>query len=162
MAVTNNNFLTPPSTLSNPFPNGIQPLGATTPGLGTFLGQNIAFFNPEVRNPYSIRWNFGIERQLPGDMVLQVVYIGNHSVHLPVTTNLNGIPQQYLATGWVRNQNVINTLSSTVANPFAGLLPGSTSLNGSTVALSQLLLALSPVPQQRSHRAVQRSRQLLL
>ena len=99
MAVTNNNFLTPTSTLSNPFPNGIQPLGATTPGLGTFLGQNIAFFNPEVRNPYSIRWNFGIERQLPGDMVLQVVYIGNHSVHLPVTTNLNGIPQQYLASG---------------------------------------------------------------
>jgi len=144
MVVTNNNFLTPATTLSNPFPNGIQPLSTTTPGLGTFLGQSVTFFNPHVRNPYSVRWNFGIERQLPGDTVLEVVYIGNHSVHLPVTTNLNGIPQQYLATGWVRNQNVINTLSSTVANPFAGLLPGSSSLNGSTVALSQLLL---PYPQ---------------
>ncbi len=140
MVVTNNNYLSPATTLSNPFPNGIAPLGATAPGLGTFLGQGVTFFNPNVRNPYSIRWNFGVERQLSADTVLQVVYIGNHSVHLPITTQLNGIPQQYLATGWTRNQTVINTLSSTVANPFAGLLPNSTSLNGSTIALSQLLL----------------------
>jgi hypothetical protein len=144
MAVTSNNFLSPASALSNPFPNGIQPLGGTQPGLGTFLGQNIAFFNPRVRNPYSVRWNFGIEHQLPGDMVLEVVYIGNHSVHLPISTSLNGIPQAYLANGWVRDKNVIDLLSSTVPNPFAGLLPGSSSLNGSTVALSQLLL---PYPQ---------------
>ena len=142
MVVTNNSYLTPAATLSNPFPNGIQP--PTQPGLGTFLGQSIVFINPNIRNPYSIRWNLGVERQLSGDTVLQIVYIGNHSVHLPITTQLNGIPQQYLATGWARNQNVINTLSSTVANPFAGLLPNSTSLNGSTVGLSQLLL---PYPQ---------------
>jgi hypothetical protein len=54
------------------------------------------------------------------------------------------VPQQYLATGWVRDQTVINTLSATVPNPFAGLLPNSTSLNGSTIGLSQLLL---PFPQ---------------
>ena len=144
MVVTNNSYLSPANTLSNPFPNGIAPLGTTPPGLGTFLGQSVTFFNPDVRNPYSLRWNLGVERQLSGDMVLQVVYIGNHSVHLPITTQLNGIPQQYLATGWVRNQNVINTLSSTVANPFAGLLPNSTSLNGSTIGLQQLLL---PFPQ---------------
>jgi hypothetical protein len=144
MVVTNNSYLSPASTLSNPFPNGIIPLGTTAPGLGTFLGQSILFVNPHVRNPYSVRWSFGIERQLTGDMVVQVVYIGNHSVHLPVTTQLNGIPQQYLAKGWVRDQTVINTLSATVANPFAGLLPNSTSLNGSTIGLSQLLL---PFPQ---------------
>ena len=138
MVVTNNSYLTPATTLSNPFPNGIQ--SASAPGLGTFLGQSVVFVNPNVRNPYSVRWNFGIERQLSGDTVLQVVYIGNHSAHLPITTQLNGIPQQYLATGWVRNQTVINTLSSTVPNPFAGLLPNSTSLNGGTIGLSQLLL----------------------
>lgn len=55
MVVTNNSYLTPAATLSDPFPNGITPLGATPPGLGTFLGQGITFFNPEVRNPYSIR-----------------------------------------------------------------------------------------------------------
>jgi hypothetical protein len=144
MVVTNNSYLSPATTLSNPFPNGILPLGSTAPGLGTFLGQSVLFVNPHVRNPYSVRWNFGIERQLLADTVLQVVYIGNHAVHLPITTQFNAIPQQYLATGWVRNQTVINTLSSTVPNPFAGLLPNSTSLNGSTIALSQLLL---PFPQ---------------
>jgi hypothetical protein len=39
---------------------------------------------------------------------------------------------------------VVNFLSSTVANPFQGLLPNSGSLNGATIALSQLLL---PFPQ---------------
>lgn len=96
-----------------------------------------------MRNPYSIRWNFGVERQLASDTVLQVVYIGNHSVHLPITTPLNGIPQQYLATGLARNQSVINALTAIVPNPFAGLLPG-TPLNGGTIAVSQLLM---PYPQ---------------
>ncbi len=145
MVVTNNNYLSPASTLSDPFPNGIQQPAISALGLGTFLGQNISFFNPNVRNPYSVRWNFGIQRLLPGNMALEVAYIGNHGVHLPIaSTSLNAIPQPYLATGWVRNQTVINTLSSTVTNPFAGLLPGSSSLNGSSVALSQLLL---PFPQ---------------
>jgi hypothetical protein len=138
--VTNNNYLTPAATLSNPFPNGIIPLGATPPGPGTFLGQSVLFANPRIRNPYSVRWNFGVQRQLSATTVLQVVYIGNHSVHLPITTQLNSIPQQYLATGWMRNIGVINTLSSTVPNPFAGLLPNSTSLNGTSIGLQQLLL----------------------
>jgi hypothetical protein len=144
MVVTNNNYLTPAATLSNPFPNGIIPLNSSAPGLGTFLGQSVLFASPQIRNPYSIRWNFGIQRQLSPNTVVQVVYIGNHSLHLPITTQLNGVPLQYLATGLVRNNTIINNLSSTVANPFAGLLPNSTSLNGSTIALQQLLL---PFPQ---------------
>jgi hypothetical protein len=144
MVVTNNNYLTPAATLANPFPNGIIPLSAAAPGLGTFLGQNILFANSNIRNPYSVRWNFGIERQLSPTTVVQVLYIGNHSVHLPITTQLNSVPQQYLATGSVRNNIVINSLSATVPNPFAGLLPNSTSLNGSAIALQQLLL---PFPQ---------------
>src|ERR1035437_234489 len=105
--------------------------------MAPFPAQSIMFFNPSIRNPYSIRWNLGIQRQLSGDMVLEVAYIGNHSVHLPIaSTSLNGIPQAFLATDWARNQTVINLLGSTVSNPFAGLLPGSSSLNGSTVALS--------------------------
>jgi hypothetical protein len=43
MVVTNNSYLSPATTLSNPFPNGILPLGATAPGLGTFLGQSVRF-----------------------------------------------------------------------------------------------------------------------
>jgi hypothetical protein len=57
-----------------------------------------------------------------------------------VNHNLNFIPNQYLSRSPVRDQAVINTLTANVANPFAGLLAGTT-LNGSTVQASQLLAA---------------------
>jgi len=142
---SNNNYLSPATTLSNPFPTGILPPVGSSAGTGTFLGQQVTFFNPQARNTYSMRWNFGVQRQLPGQLVLEVAYIGNHSVHVAVTTDqLDDIPQQYLSTSPVRNTALINQLSANVPNPFAGLLPNSTALNGSTVALSQLLV---PFPQ---------------
>lgn len=141
---TNNNFLTPAGSLSNPFPTGIlRPAGASG-GAGTFLGQQVTFFNPQAIHPYEIRWTFGIQRELPGQMVLEVAYIGNHGVRLPVTTQLDYIPRQYLSTSPFRDQNTINVLTGTVANPLKGLIPNSSSLNGSTVALQQLLI---PFPQ---------------
>ena len=142
---TTNNYLSPAGTLSNPFPNGIlQPPGSSL-GLSTFLGQPIAFFNPNRRNAYSFRWNFGIQRALPGNVALEVAYIGNHSVHLPIASvQLNGVPQAFLSRSPVRDQAAINLLGGSVANPFAGLLPGSSSLNGGSVALQQVLL---PFPQ---------------
>jgi hypothetical protein len=145
MVVTNNNYLSPATTLSNPFPAGILQPSGSSQGAGTFLGQAVTFFNPQLVNPYSLRWNFGVQRQLPGQFVLEVAYIGNHAVHL-LTSNiqLDDIPRQYLSTSPVRDTATINLLSGSVANPFQGLLPNSTSLNGSTVALSQLLI---PFPQ---------------
>src|SRR5262249_8509595 len=132
MVITNNNYLTPASTLSNPFPNGI--LQPSLPNNGTFLGQQVKFFNPNVLNPYSMRWNFGVHRQLPGKFVLEVVYIGNHTVHQIITDrNLNPIPRQFLSTQPFRDSTVINLLGSTVTNPLAGLLPNSSSSNGATI-----------------------------
>jgi len=141
---TNNNYLSPAATLSNPFPSGIlQPAGSSQ-GAATFLGQSITFMNTHAINPYSVRWDFSVERQLTRDMVLEAAYIGNHSVHLGINQQLDYIPAAYLSTSPVRDNNTINLLASTVPNPFAGLLPNSTSLNGKTVALSQLLV---PFPQ---------------
>jgi hypothetical protein len=144
-AITNNNYLSPATTLADPFPTGIQfPVGGSL-GPSTFLGQQVKFFAPNMRNSYSMRWNFGVQRQLPGQFVLEVAYIGNHAVHLLIAdTNLNILPRQYLSPALARDNSVVNFLSGTVANPFQGLLPNSGSLNGSTVALSQLLL---PFPQ---------------
>ena len=145
MAVTNNNYLSPAATLSDPFPNGIITPPGSSLGAGTFLGQQVTYFNPQARNTYSMRWDFGIQRELPGQLVLEVAYIGNHAVHVLITTDqLNAIPQQYLSRSPVRDNAVINQLTGNVPNPFKGLLPNSTSLNGSTVALSQLLV---PYPQ---------------
>ncbi len=143
---TNNNYLTPAATLSNPFPNGILSPAGSSGGAGTFLGQQLTLFNPEVRNPYSIRWDLSIQRQLPGQMVLEVAYVGSHSLHLPITTQLDYIPRQYLATSFTRNTTVANQLTGTVPNPFQGLLPNSSADNGATVALDQLLIRFPQYP----------------
>ncbi len=136
---TNDSYLTPSATLSNPFPNGIlQPTGSSL-GLSTFAGKSLTFFNPEPLNPYSQRWTFGIQRQLPGSTVFEIGYIGNHALHLPVNRQLNFLPRQYLSASTVRDQPVIDRNTANVANPFQGLLPG-TSINGSTIGRAQLLL----------------------
>ena len=147
---TIDSYLTPNApgtgTLSNPFPGGIQhPAGAAN-GVNTFLGQSITFFNPHIRNPYDIRWDVGIQRELPGQMVLEVAYIGNHGVHLPINKQLDFIPRQYLSTQIFRDTTTINLLGTSVTNPFRGLLPGSSSsvYTSTTVSLSSLLV---PYPQ---------------
>jgi hypothetical protein len=38
-------------------------------------------FDPNAKIPYSIEYNFGIERQLPSSMVLKVDYVGSVSRH---------------------------------------------------------------------------------
>jgi hypothetical protein len=136
---TNDGFLTPAATLSNPFPVLQRPQGAAQ-GLATYLGQGVSFLNPDQQNPYSFRYNLNIQHQLPWDAVLEIGYAGNHAVHLAVNHNLNFVPNQYLSHSLVRDQATINTLTANVVNPFAGLLPGTT-LNGSTVQASQLLAA---------------------
>ncbi|MCU1260776.1 MAG: hypothetical protein JWO80_3661 [Bryobacterales bacterium] len=136
---TNDGFLTPAATLSNPFPALQHPQGSSQ-GLATYLGQSVSFVTPDQKNPYSFRYNLNIQHELPWDSVLEVGYAGNHAVHLAVNQNLNFIPNQYLSRSPVRDQPVINALTANVPNPFAGLLPGTT-LNGTTVPASQLLEA---------------------
>src|SRR5262249_27108049 len=58
---------------------------------------------------------------------------------LSTNTNiLDAVPRQYLSTSPVRDQATIDFLSTIVANPFQGLIPGQT-LNGSTTTRAQLL-----------------------
>lgn len=142
---TTASFLYPAvATLSNPFPNGfLQPVGASK-GLDTFVGTSIQMFNPNIVNAYSMRWDLSIQRQLKGKMVLEVAYIGNRGVHLPINTQLDYVPRQYLATSVFRDPTIPSLLTGTVTNPFAGLIPNYSGMNGKTIALQQLLI---PYPQ---------------
>ncbi len=145
MTVTNNNYVSPAATLSNPFPNGIlQPTGSAL-GLATFNGQAVSFLNPKMSNPYSLRWDLAVQHTFRKNTLLEVAYVGNHSVHIPINlTQLNGIPRQFMSTLPTRDAAAISTLTGTVTNPFAGLLPNSTNQNGATTALANLL---APYPQ---------------
>jgi hypothetical protein len=143
LTATSNNYLTPLVTLSNPFPSGfLQPSGSSL-GLLTFAGQGVTFLNPVVKSPYSLRWNLGFQHSLTKDLMFEAVYIGNHSVHLPINyTQLNGIPRQYLSTLAVRDPNQ-TYLTSSVANPFSGL---QTTQNTATTTPAQLLARYPEFP----------------
>jgi Carboxypeptidase regulatory-like domain/TonB dependent receptor len=143
MQVTTNSYLSPATTLSNPFPAGLTQPPGNSLGLSTFLGQPISFYAPEVRNDYAVRWDLDIQRNLPWNTLVEVGYVGSHLARLSVSKSLDYVPASYLNVGQARNPADITFLSASVANPFSGLLPGST-LNGSLVAQSQLLL---PYPQ---------------
>ena len=70
----------------------------------TYAVQTLQFLNPEMKNGYSVRWNFDIQQNLTPNTMLEVAYIGNHGVHLPVNvTQLNGIGRQYMSTLPVRD-----------------------------------------------------------
>jgi hypothetical protein len=142
---TSNNYLTPANTLSNPFPNGfVQPAGSSL-GASTFLGQTISFLAPVQHDPYSERWDLGIQHELTGTTLIEAMYVGNHSVHLPIAQqNINATKLSYLTTAPFRDQLLSSSYGATVANPFAGLLPNGGSFNGSTTAISNLIV---PYPQ---------------
>jgi len=140
--------LIPPvlSTLSNPFPNGFLQASGSSKGTSTFLGNSITFFDPNSINPYTIRWEFSVQRELPGQMVLEVAYIGSHTMHQPISTNINYIPRQFMSTLPVRDNAVITELTGTLANanPFKGLIPSVSAFNGTSTTLQQLVV---PYPQ---------------
>ncbi|HVW83416.1 MAG TPA: hypothetical protein VHB50_02000, partial [Bryobacteraceae bacterium] len=132
---TNNNQQTILATLSNPFPNGYNlPKGvAGGPLTDVGLGIGESFFD-SYRNPYSEEWNLNIQRELPGQMTLEVGYLGNHGLFLvdgDPGQPYDQLPTSYLALG--------NALYNQVPNPFYGLIttPGSP-LAQPTVQFNQL------------------------
>jgi len=125
--------------LSNPFNDGILlPLGRSL-GLQTNVGASISYVWPDRSVPYAHTFSTGIQYQLPLRSVLQVSYDGRRGRQSPTSRALNTVTyEQYLTHG----ANLTAT-ATMVANPFAGLLPG-TALNGATMTRQQSLL---PYPQ---------------
>ena len=143
---TTNNYLSPTAnTLSNPFPNGfVQPSGSSL-GASTDLGEAISFLAPVQKDPYSERWDLGAQHALTNSTLLELLYVGNHAVHLPVESqNINATERQYLTTNPYRDEALATAYGKSVANPFAGLLPNSSSCNGATTSFSNLIV---PYPQ---------------
>jgi hypothetical protein len=137
---TLNGSLTFVANLTDPFPSGVLTPPGSSNGLGTFMGNTINFIPVEINNTESQRWEFGLQYELPAQWLFEASYVGNIGYDGVITQNINPIPKQYLSTSPVRDTAVINFLSENVVNPFRGLIPG-TSLNGNTVARSQLLKA---------------------
>jgi hypothetical protein len=139
---TNPNGAPLPFTLSNPFTNTaiLEPVGNAL-GRQTNLGQAISFFNQSPKISKQARMQIGLQRELPGGWVAEAEFVGNWGYDIEIVRNLNALPNKYLNADNSRTTAMTtnNTfLTASVANPFAGLVPG-TSLNNATIARSQLL-----------------------
>ena len=64
------------------------------------------------RQPYAQRWSWGVQRALPGQLLLELAYVGNRNTRLGLNRNLNFTPAQYLSTLAVRDQKTIDFLTT--------------------------------------------------
>ena len=83
--------LTPNVTAQDPFAAGG---GGLFPAATPFTS-NQWYFDPHIKNPYSEQWNFGVQRQLTGSLVLRVDYVGSGSHR----TNVGGVYNTALTPG---------------------------------------------------------------
>jgi hypothetical protein len=135
MVTSLNGGLTPFTTLSNPFPSGLTPPTGSSLGPATFLGQGLTVWAGRPKTPQSYQWNFDLQHELPGSILIDVAYVGNRGVHLAAQNEIDTLPTQYLAMG--------NALLNSVANPFFGRITSGTLAQSSVIAES----LLTPYPQ---------------
>jgi hypothetical protein len=141
----NSDGATPWGRLSDPFPI-TGPLLPPGNSLGLLTQVGLAAGGP-IKNisktPYEQAWNLDIQRELPGQILLDVGYIGKKGTHLYYggDTNLNILPRQVESY----STSQITALNTFVANPFYGIITNpASSLSGKTVQSYQLQL---PFPQ---------------
>jgi hypothetical protein len=133
--VSSLNGVTPIVSLSDPYPNGLNPPTGSSLGPATLLGQDISFLERGNRTPYTAQWNFDIQRELPESVLLDVAYVGTRGLKFPLSLQRNQLPDEDLALG--------DSLRTPVANPFFGQIQTG-QISAATVARAQLL---RPFPQ---------------
>jgi len=114
----------PQSRLANPFPGGLVPLSGKSFGSYTNLGGAPIYYMQNFEVGTNDRINVSLQRQLPGQIVLDATYFMNFGRNTPITTpgytigtrDLNQIdPRIGYANG--------NRINTAVNNPFFNLLP---------------------------------------
>ncbi|HUA62450.1 MAG TPA: carboxypeptidase regulatory-like domain-containing protein [Verrucomicrobiae bacterium] len=137
MITTNDAGLTPANSLSSPFPTGILPATGSNLGLATSLGQGITFADPDRTIPKVYNYSLAIEQLLPYQTLVEVAFAGNYASQLSVSKSIDFLPRSFYALPGNPIPVPSTTLLAQVANPMAGLIPGS-SLNNATVAYQTL------------------------
>ncbi len=149
---SNDNYQTPAPgfSLSNPFPGGPQPPTGNVNGLLTGVGNPITAYDSNIKSPAIYQFSTGVQHQLPGNIVLEVDYVGSRGRHLLPSPQGGGSASP--AGGGRTNIDQLSpaefslgaaALSAATPNPFyqAG---GSGLIGKPTVPYQQLLL---PFPQ---------------
>jgi hypothetical protein len=120
--------------------NGVPAFTGTLPNTSpTLLNNNVIdFMNPGANKPgYMNSWTFNIQRELPGQFLADVGYVGQHSRFLPGgLENINQVPAEFLRLG-----NTLNASINSDAARAAGISAPYAGFNGSVAQ------ALRPFPQ---------------
>jgi hypothetical protein len=128
--------ITPLNLLSNPYPSGL----GVPPGNSERLLSAVGFdFRPKFRDdkvPWAKQWNVTLQRELGGQLLLEVGYIGTRGYELALERYPNQLEPRHMALGAQLNQ--------LVANPFFGHPNAGGILAGRQVRRAQLL---RPFPQ---------------
>jgi hypothetical protein len=124
------NLDAPAFRLRDGFPFPVQlPIGAAI-GQSAFQSQNQTTFEWDTRTPYSQQYTLTLQQSLPGQMVLELGYVGNKSSKMDSGSyDFNQLDPQFLALG--------DALNERVPNPYAGLVSGA--FGGATILRRQLL-----------------------
>lgn len=103
----------------NPYPNGyITPPGNSL-GAEALVGTGFGIDLRDRKIIHVQQWTFGIQREMPFNMVGEITYLGAHSTNLRASKQLNGIS----AADFNQGHADPNYLDQQVANPFYGVLP---------------------------------------
>jgi Carboxypeptidase regulatory-like domain len=79
----------PLPALTSTSPSPFQPV--VPESFVTFTGPTFATFDPHIKQPYVESWEFGIQRQLSQNNVIEVRYVGNVSKNQWLTKNYNEV-----------------------------------------------------------------------
>ncbi|MFB3903517.1 MAG: carboxypeptidase regulatory-like domain-containing protein [Acidobacteriota bacterium] len=109
----------PGVSLSNPFPNGFNPITGNALGNQSLLGSGITYTNPNIKLPSIHQFQLTVQRQLPWSSMAEIAYVGVRYNSLFRDYNLNEVPDAF------------RTEDNTTTNPFYGILPASTSRGAS-------------------------------
>lgn len=110
--------VTPLNFLRDPFPDGFVAAPGAALGLLSQVGTGIQAPLRDTIVPYSQNWNLNIQRQLPGNTLVEVGYVGRRGLKLNESQegdyNLNQLRPEFLSLG--------TGLQQQVPNPFRGLI----------------------------------------
>ncbi|PYR01460.1 MAG: hypothetical protein DMF97_07625 [Acidobacteria bacterium] len=130
-----------PSAAPNTAPSGASLRSPFNSGYfeppATVVGGSVTTAFRDLQTPYAHMWNVGVQRELPGQMIGEVAYVGTRHEKLWINVSRNAIPSDALSQG--------TGLDALVPNPFFGIIKtGDALLTASNTRASQLL---KPYPQ---------------
>ena len=137
---------TGPYSLSNPFPNGVVPQYSTPPtGLGNNLGITLNTMLRHQRTPLTYDFNFGVEYEMPHQVVVSAGYVGSRGLFLPLSSaDLNTLDLQTIGK-YQASLCVETDPSCMVPNQWAAIQPATNANYGSDTVPQWV--ALQPYPQ---------------